>query len=130
MADDVSTGTIDWLTPATRMPWPVQVPFRMRPNLEKLDAVSPALLIRDELFDVYQRERAKVIAAHGDRAAVGDANEDALEAIRCLASSPLVGEGRGEGAAVIQRLGLGQASPSPLTPLSSREREKLIAIIA
>ena len=32
---------------------------RMRPNLEKLDAVSPALLIRDELFDVYQRERAK-----------------------------------------------------------------------
>lgn len=83
----MSTSTIDWLTPAARMPWPVQAPFRMRPNLEKLDAASPALLIRDELFDVYQRERGKVIAAHGDRAAVGDTSASVFEAIRLLAAS-------------------------------------------
>ena len=123
MADDVSTGTIDWLTPATRMPWPVQVPFRMRPNLEKLDAASPALLIRDELFDVYQRERAKVIAAHGDRAAVGDANEDVLEAIRGLAPSPPVGEGRGEGdGGVPVTVTPAHRTPSPPAPLPRGER--------
>ena len=113
MADDVSTGTIDWLTPAARMPWPVQVPFRMRPNLEKLDAVSPALLIRDELFDVYQRERAKVIAAHGDRAAVGDATADVFAAIRLLAASNgPVGAAPPRPTAVGATSGRGKAAPT------------------
>lgn len=123
MAHNVSASTIDWLTPAARMPWPVQVPFRMRPNLEKLDTASPALLIHDELFDVYQRERAKVITAHGERVAVGDANADVLKAIRGLAPSPPMGEGRGEGdgssAATPVRV---QPPPSPLAPLPQGER--------
>ena len=47
----MTSAAIDWLTPAARMPWPVEAPFRMRPNLEKLDAQTPALLLRDELAD-------------------------------------------------------------------------------
>ncbi|MBL8310543.1 MAG: DUF3445 domain-containing protein [Burkholderiales bacterium] len=74
----------DWLTPAARMPWPVQVPFRMRPNLERLEAESPALLLRDELFDVYQRERSKVIAAHPERVGVGVADSRVLAALGAL----------------------------------------------
>ena len=89
---------IDWLTPATRMPWPVVTPFRMRPNLEKLDPVAPALLLRDELAAVYRRERERVIELHRERAMVGTANETALNAILGLAPSPLAGEGWGEGA--------------------------------
>ncbi len=89
-------ATPDWLTPAIRMPWPVQVPFRMRPNLEKLDTDSPALLLHDDLASVYARERARVLALHGPRAAVGVANADALIAIRTLSPSPPVGEGGAE----------------------------------
>ncbi len=78
------------------MPWPVATPFRMRPNLEKLDPVAPALLLRDELADVYRRERERVIDAHRERAMLGIANEAALYAIRGLAPSPLAGEGWGK----------------------------------
>ena len=69
------------------MPWPIVTPFRMRPNLEKLDLVAPALLLRDELADVYGRERELVVAAHAERAMVGTANEAALNAILSLAPS-------------------------------------------
>ncbi len=79
------------------MPWPVTTPFRMRPNLEKLDADAPAWLLRDELAEVYRRERGQVIATHRERAMVGSPNEDALAAISGLAPSPLAGEGWGEG---------------------------------
>lgn len=81
----------DWLTPATAMPWPVNAPFRMRPNLEKLDPAAPALLLRDELASVYRRERERVIAAHADRAMVGTANDAVLDAIRVLLPATLAG---------------------------------------
>ena len=73
-------------------------PFRMRPNLEKLDPVAPALLLHDELAGVYRRERERVIEAHRERAMVGTANDAVLAEIRGLAPSPLAGEGWGEGA--------------------------------
>lgn len=75
---------IDWLTPATRMAWPVSAPFRMRPNLEKLDAAAPALLLRDALAPVYARERARVLRERPERALVGVAHAGALAAIRTL----------------------------------------------
>ena len=80
------------------MPWPVATPFRMRPNLEKLDADAPALLLRDGLAEVYRRERKRVLAAHPERALVGSADKETLNAILGLAPSPLAGEGWGEGA--------------------------------
>ncbi len=80
----MNTG-VDWLTPPTHMPWPVTAPFRMRPNLEKLDPVAPALLLHDALADVYWRERELVIAAHPERAIVGTANDAVRAAIRELA---------------------------------------------
>jgi len=79
----------DWLTPADAIPWPVTTPFRMRPNLEKLDADAPALLLRDGLAEVYRRERARVIATHPERALVGSADNQTLAAILSLAPSPL-----------------------------------------
>ncbi|HPT55231.1 MAG TPA: DUF3445 domain-containing protein [Casimicrobium sp.] len=84
----VTSAAIDWLTTTDRMPWPVVAPFRMRPNLEKLDADAPALLLRDDLADVYQRERAKVLATHPERAMVGRADASVLECIQDLASTP------------------------------------------
>ncbi len=114
------------------MPWPVSTPFRMRPNLEKLDLVVPALLLRDELADVYRRVRERVIAAHRARAMVGTANDAVLAAIAAIggvAPSPLVGEGWGEGAmaGTIQH---GSAShPAPLpNPLSQGERGQNVAL--
>ncbi len=80
------------------MPWPVTTPFRMRPNLEKLDPDAPALLLRDELARVYRRERRNVLATHRERAMVGDANQGAFDEILGLTPSPLAGEGWGEGA--------------------------------
>jgi dimethylamine monooxygenase subunit A len=80
------------------MPWPVTTPFRMRPNLEKLDPDAPALLLRDGLADVYRRERERVIATHPERALVGSAENETLAAILGLTPSPLAGEGWGEGA--------------------------------
>jgi dimethylamine monooxygenase subunit A len=70
--------TVDWLTPASHMPWPVTAPFRMRPNLEKLDSASPALLLHDELLPVYARERTRIIAEHAERAIVGNASDSVL----------------------------------------------------
>ncbi|MEQ1595069.1 MAG: heme-dependent oxidative N-demethylase subunit alpha family protein [Casimicrobium sp.] len=91
----VTSAAIDWLTPAARMPWPVEAPFRMRPNLEKLDVQTPALLLRDELADVYLRERSKVLATHSDRAVVGQADAAVLARIRALATT---GESKGAAA--------------------------------
>jgi len=87
VADNVTTAAIDWLTPASRVPWPVAAPFRMRPNLEKLDPVAPALLLHDELADVYRRERELVVATHAERAMVGTANDSVLTVIHELAPS-------------------------------------------
>lgn len=69
------------------MPWPVTTPFRIRPNLEKLDAHAPALLLRDELGRVYGRERERVMAAHRGRAVVGVPNVQVLAAIQELAAT-------------------------------------------
>lgn len=91
----MTSAAIDWLTPAARMPWPVEAPFRMRPNLEKLDVQTPALLLRDELADVYLRERSKVLATHSDRAVVGQADAAVLARIRALATT---GESKGAAA--------------------------------
>ena len=66
------------------MPWPVTTPFRMRPNLEKLNQDSPALLLRDELADIYQRERARVLTTHSERAVVGTPNAQVIKAIAGL----------------------------------------------
>jgi dimethylamine monooxygenase subunit A len=74
----------DWLTPAPRMPWPVSAPFRMRPNLEKLDAAAPALLLRDALAPVYARERERVLRERPERALVGAAHAGVMAAIRDL----------------------------------------------
>jgi len=70
-------------------------PFRMRPNLQKLDPVAPALLVRDELADVYRRERELVIAAHPERAMLGNADNKTLSAILGLAPSPAARERAG-----------------------------------
>ncbi len=83
---------IDWLTPAERMPWPVSAPFRMRPNLEKLDPLSPALLLQDELAPAYARARERVLREAAERAIVGVAHSDALEAICSLVPSPALRE--------------------------------------
>ena len=82
----MTSAAIDWITPADRMPWPVVAPFRMRPNLEKLDADAPALLLRDDLTDVYRRERAKVLATHPERAMVGTNEPASLAAIKSLST--------------------------------------------
>ncbi len=81
------TQAPDWLTPAAQMPWPVATPFRMRPNLEKLDPDHPALLLRDAHFDPYQRLRRGVFASHSARACVGTANLPTLAAIAGLTAS-------------------------------------------
>ncbi len=74
------------------MPWPVSTPFRMRPNLEKLDPESPALLLRDEQFDAYRLLRKDVFASRAERACVGDANCEVLKAIAMLVPSPAARE--------------------------------------
>ncbi len=107
----MTSEAIDWLTPADRMPWPVVAPFRMRPNLEKLDADAPALLLRDGLADVYQRERAKVLATHPERAMVGRADGSVLECIQNLASKR-----HAVGASEAAKNGHSQLPPLPQTP--------------
>ena len=87
MVDNVTARTIDWLTPAARMPWPVAAPFRMRPNLEKLDADAPALLLRDEFVVVYARERAHVLETSPQRATVGVAHSPTLRVIDRLSAN-------------------------------------------
>jgi dimethylamine monooxygenase subunit A len=59
----------------------------MRPNLEKLDADAPALLLHDELVDVYCRERKHILTTHPERAMVGRADATTLAAIHSLATS-------------------------------------------
>ena len=122
-------GMVDWLTPASRMPWPVTAPFRMRPNLEKLDPVAPALLLRDELADVYRCERERVIKAHRERAMVGTPHDAVLAEIRGLAPSPLAGEGWGEGAMVgtHQVNSASHATPHP-NPLPQGERGQNVVL--
>ncbi len=125
----VSTASIDWLTPAERMPWPVTTPFRMRPNLEKLDADAPALLLRDELADVCQRERAKVWATHAERASVGSLDRDVERVIASLTPSPLEGEGWGEGEADSEsNLNAPNHLPPLPQPLSLRGRGESLAL--
>ena len=97
----MTSAAIDWLTPAARMPWSVEAPFRMRPNLEKLDVQTPALLLRDELADVYLRERSKVLATHSERAVVGQADAAVLARIRALATTG-ESEGAAAGASALQ----------------------------
>ena len=120
---------VDWLTPAERMPWPVTTPFRMRPNLEKLDPVAPALLLRDELADVYRRERARVIAAHPERALVGSADNETLNAILGLAPSPAARERVGVSAMAGTRQddSASHQSPHPI-PLPRGERGQDVAL--
>jgi dimethylamine monooxygenase subunit A len=77
----------NWLTPPERMPWPVSAPFRMRPNLEKLDPESPALLLRDQLAPAYARERERVLLETRERALVGVAHEEVLTEIARLAGA-------------------------------------------
>jgi dimethylamine monooxygenase subunit A len=83
-----SQRTTDWLTPAERMPWTVSTPFRMRPNLEKLDPESPALLLHDDLASAYAQERERVLRVARERALVGKANAGVLRAIEVLTRSP------------------------------------------
>jgi dimethylamine monooxygenase subunit A len=105
------------------MPWPVSAPFRMRPNLEKLDPESPALLLRDQQFDAYRRLRREVFASRVERACVGVPNSDALSAIASSIPSPLVGEGaRRAGEGVDEtKISAIEASPFP-EPLSPQGR--------
>ena len=107
------------------MPWPVVTPFRMRPNLEKLDPVAPALLLRDELADVYRRERELVIAAHAERAMVGTANDAVLTAILGLAPSPAARERVGVRAAAgtFQDNSAIQTAPTPTLPRWGTEQD-------
>ena len=111
------------------MPWPVIAPFRMRPNLEKLDPVAPALLLRDELADVYRRERERVISAHPERALVGNADIETLNAILGLAPSRLAGEGWVEGAmaGTLQDGFASRPTPHP-SPLPQGERGRHLAL--
>ena len=106
------------------MPWPVVTPFRMRPNLEKLDPVAPALLLRDELADIYRRERELVIAAHAERAMVGTANDAVLTAILGLAPSPAARERVGVRAVTgtFQNNFAIQTAPTPTLPRRGREQ--------
>jgi dimethylamine monooxygenase subunit A len=83
---------VDWLTPAERMPWSVSAPFRMRPNLEKLDPENPALLLSDDLAPAYARERKRVLLETRERALVGVAHREALAEIERLISSPAARE--------------------------------------
>ena len=108
------------------MPWPVVTPFRMRPNLEKLDPVAPALLLRDDLEDVYRRERERVISSHTERAMVGSADVRAVNEIVTLAElNPLPQRGRareGELCAPTNLL-LQQPAPTPTLPRWGREQD-------
>ena len=98
----------------------------MRPNLEKLDPVAPALLLRDELADVYRRERERVISSHTERAMVGSADVRAVNEIVTLAElSPLPQRGRareGELCAPTNLL-LQQPAPTPTLPRWGREQD-------
>lgn len=123
----MTSAAIDWLTPAARMPWPVEAPFRMRPNLEKLDVQTPALLLRDELADVYRRERAMVLATHPKRAMVGRADVASLRAIECLATpNAFVGAAS---AAICDGTAAIAAKAAPTMPLVALELQEDFVIL-
>ena len=67
----MTSAAIDWLTPAARMPWPVEAPFRMRPNLEKLEPIKPDIFLRDDLAEAYRREKSNGFTEHSQRIEVG-----------------------------------------------------------
>ena len=77
--------SVDWLTPAAQMPWPVVTPFRMRPNLEKLDPVAPDLFVRDELAHVYAAEKHHCLQSHPARIEVGRVGFDTPTALSEIA---------------------------------------------
>ena len=97
------------------MPWPVTAPFRMRPNLQKLDPVAPALLLRDEFLGAYRRERELVITAYPERALVGSADDETLSAILSLAPSPAARERVGVRATFGTRQDDSASHPTPHT---------------
>jgi hypothetical protein len=73
------------LTPAARMPWPVQGPFRMRPGLVHLDhADTPRLFLRDDLAPAYRAHKTHALDTHRDEALVGDSDPAILAAIAQL----------------------------------------------
>ena len=73
------------LTPAARMPWPVQSPFRMRPGLAHLDhADTPRLFLRDDLAPAYHARKAHALDTHRDEALVGESDPAILAAIAQL----------------------------------------------
>ena len=73
------------LTPAARMPWPVQSPFRMRPGLTHLDhADTPRLFLRDDLAPAYHARKAHALDTHRDEALVGESDPAILAAIAQL----------------------------------------------
>ncbi|MFN3629396.1 MAG: heme-dependent oxidative N-demethylase subunit alpha family protein [Casimicrobiaceae bacterium] len=89
-------ASIDWLMAGAAMPWPVAVPFRMRPNLERLTQGEDGLLLRDAVFDAYCRTRARLLATAPGRVQVGVPHPGVLEAIaavqrRCLAHGRVEG---------------------------------------
>lgn len=73
------------LTPAARMPWPVQSPFRMRPGLTHLDnADTPRLFLRDNLAPAYRAHKAHALDTHRAEALVGRTDPTILEAMAQL----------------------------------------------
>jgi len=75
----MSEAAADWLLSGRDLPWPVTVPFRMRPNLRRLG--DETLLLADARRDAYRRERMTALA---DRPAVGVAHAGVLAAIAAL----------------------------------------------
>lgn len=79
-------------TPADRMPWPVQSPFRMRPGLSRLGpdheqavhvpaAAAVPLFLRDALAPEYAAHKADALASHRLQTQVGQAEPAVLQAI-------------------------------------------------
>lgn len=79
-------------SPADRMPWPVQAPFRMRPGLSRLApdqergvhepaAAGVPLFLRDALAPVYAVHKAEALVAHRVQTQVGQAEPAVLQAV-------------------------------------------------
>ena len=101
----------------------------MRPNLQKLDPVAPALLLRDELSGAYRRERELVIAAHPERALIGSADDETLSAILGLAPSPTARERAGVRATFGTRQDDDASHPTPHpSPILQGERGQTVAL--
>ncbi len=74
----------DWLLPGSAMPWPVSAPFRMRPNLARLNEGEAGLLLLDDRAPAYRRERERLLNEDLIRCSVGEAHPAILEAIAGL----------------------------------------------